>query len=73
MVARLMMKERIAAGQTYGKWDDVWIEHPEPTMNEPHKAMWWLTAKEWIDEDREVGTRPAPHREVHYPDGLTGP
>ena len=37
--ARLMMKERIAAGQTYGKWNDIWIEHPAPTINEPHKAM----------------------------------
>ena len=53
-VARLMMKDRIAAGQTYGQWDDVWIEHPEPTINEPHKAMSWLTAKEWIDEDRKA-------------------
>ena len=53
-----MMKERIAGGQTYGKWDDVWIEHPEPIMNEPHKAMSWLTAKEWIDEDRKADTDP---------------
>ena len=53
-VARLMMKERIAAGQTYGKWNDVWIEHPLPTINEPHKAMSWLTAKESIDEDRKA-------------------
>ena len=51
-VARLMMKERIAAGQTYGKWNDIWIEHPEPTINEPHKAMSWLTARESLDEDR---------------------
>ena len=53
-VPRLMMKERIAAGQTYGKWNDVWIEHPEPTINEPHKAMSWLTARESIDEDRKA-------------------
>ena len=53
-VARLMMKERIAAGQTYGKWNDVWIEHPEPTMNEPHKAMAWLTARESIGDDRKA-------------------
>ena len=49
-----MMMERIAAGQSYGKWNDVWIEHPEPTINEPHKAMSWLTAKEWLDEDRKI-------------------
>ena len=53
-VARLMMKEWIAAGQTYGKWDDEWIEHPLPTKNEPHKAMAWLTANEAVDEDRKV-------------------
>ena len=53
-VARLMMKEWITAGQTYGKWKDEWIEHPEPTMNEPHKAMSWLTAKESIDEERKI-------------------
>ena len=53
-VARLMMKEWITAGQTYGKWRDEWIEHPEPTMNEPHKAMSWLTAKESIDEERKI-------------------
>ena len=53
-VARLMMKERIAAGQTYGKWNDVWIEHPEPTINEPRKAMSWLTARESLDEDRKA-------------------
>ena len=53
-VARLMMKERIAAGQTYGKWNDIWIEHPEPTINEPHKAMAWLTARESVDEGRKA-------------------
>ena len=49
-----MMKERIAAGQTYGKWNDVWIEHSEPTINEPHKAMTWLSARPSRDEDRKA-------------------
>ena len=53
-VARRMMKERIEAGQSYGKWNDEWMEHPVPTMNEPHKAMSWLTAKESIDENRKA-------------------
>ena len=53
-VARLMMKERIAAAQTYGKWADEWVEHPTPTMSEPHKAVSWLTAKDSVDEDRMV-------------------
>ena len=53
-VARLMMKERIAGGQIYGKWSDAWVEHPTPTMSEPHKAVSWLTAKESVDEERMV-------------------
>ena len=47
-----MMKARIAEAQSYGKWADEWVEHPTPTMNEPHKAVSWLTAKASIDEDR---------------------
>ena len=44
-VARRMMKARIAVKQPKGKWQDEWIEHPLTTMNEPHKAMAWLTAR----------------------------
>ena len=51
-VARRMMKDRIRAGQSYGKWNDEWIVHPVPTMNEPNKAVSWLTARDSIDEDR---------------------
>ena len=53
-VARLMMKERIAAAQTCGKWADKWVEHPMPTRSEPHKAVSWLTAKDSVDVDRMV-------------------
>ena len=53
-VARRMMKARIAVKQPIGKWQDEWIEHPLPTMNEPHKAMAWLTAREDIEENRMV-------------------
>ena len=53
-VARRMMKDRIRAGQSYGKWNDEWIVHPVPTMNEPNKAVSWLTAKDSIDEDRKA-------------------
>ena len=52
-VARRLMKERIEARQKHGKWDDEWVEHPLPTLNEPHKAMAWLTADPGIDEDRK--------------------
>ena len=27
------------------------MEHPFPTMNKPHKAVFWLTANESIDEE----------------------
>ena len=53
-VARRMMKARIGERQKHGKWDDEWVEHPLPTLNEPHKAMSWLTPDISIDEDRKA-------------------
>ena len=53
-VARRLMKARIETRQKHGKWDDEWVEHPLPTLNEPHKAMAWLTADTAIDEDRKA-------------------
>ena len=53
-VARRMMKERIDASQSYGMWNDEWVDHPIPTMNEPHKAVAWLTANDSIDEERKA-------------------
>ena len=47
----IMMKQSLAAGRRYGKWDDEWFDHPNPTMNEPHKAMSWLTPDASLDED----------------------
>ena len=49
-----MMKVRIEERQKHGKWDDEWVEHPLPTLNEPHKAMSWLTPDPSIDEDRKA-------------------
>ena len=51
-VARRMMKERIAKREKHGKWDDEWVTHPLPTLNEPEKAMSWLTADSELDESR---------------------
>ena len=48
------MKTRIDMRQKHGKWDDEWVEHPLPTLNEPHKAMAWLTADTAIAEDRKA-------------------
>ena len=47
----ILMKRSLAAGQRHGKWNDLWFEHPNPTMNEPHKAMCWLTPDATLDED----------------------
>ena len=53
-VARRMMQVRIGERQRHGKWDDEWVEHPLPTLNEPHKAVSWLTPHPSIGEDRKV-------------------
>ena len=47
----VLMKRSLSAGQPYGKWNDNWFEHPNPTMNEPHKAMSWLTPDTGLGED----------------------
>ena len=47
----IMMKESLTAGHRHGKWHDEWFDHPNPTMNEPHKAMSWLTPDPALDED----------------------
>ena len=44
-LAREMMKEYIAEREKHGKWDDEWVIHPLPTINEPEKAMCWLTPR----------------------------
>ena len=51
----LMKRALAAAGQPYGQWDDRWFEHPHPSMNEPHKAMCWLTPDDSLDEDTVAG------------------
>ena len=53
-VIRHMMRARIAAGQSYGRWNDEWILHPVPTISEPHKAVSWLTSNESVDEERKI-------------------
>ena len=49
----IWMVRASAAGRPM-EWNDVWIEHPEPTINEPHKAMSWLTTRPSRDEDRKA-------------------
>ena len=47
----IMMKRSLADGHCHGKWNDEWFDHPNPSMNEPHKAMSWLTPDPALDED----------------------
>ena len=49
-----MMKEYIAEREKHGRWDDEWVIHPLPTINEPQKAMCWLTPKPELDDDRKA-------------------
>ena len=43
--AKLLLTQRLENAAAYGKWQDRWVEHPIPTMNEPHKAVCWLTKR----------------------------
>jgi transposase-like protein len=46
-----VLKSRIAAARTIGKWNDRWVFHPQATMSEPEKAMCHLTDLGDYDED----------------------
>ena len=50
----IMMKKSLEAGSQHGKWHDLWFQHPSPTMNEPHKAMCWLTPDDTLDADAKA-------------------
>ena len=50
----IMMKRSLETGSQHGKWHDLWFDHPNPTMNEPHKAMCWLTPDDALDADAKV-------------------
>ncbi len=41
----LLMHDRIKAAADIGKWKDKWVTHPIPSMNEPDKAVCWLTER----------------------------
>lgn len=47
----LLMHDRIDAAAHIGKWKDKWVTHPIPSMNEPDKAVCWLTEKNDQDYD----------------------
>lgn len=47
----LLMHDRIKAAAHIGKWKDKWVTHPMPSMNEPEKAVCWLTERDDQDYD----------------------
>ena len=49
-----MMKKSLEAGSEHGKWHVPQVVHPNPTMNEPHKAMCWLTPDDSLDADTKA-------------------
>jgi hypothetical protein len=50
-VELLLIKQRLAAMVTHGKWQDKWLTHPFPTMSEPEKTVCYLTDYSDYDED----------------------
>lgn len=42
-VLQRMMLAQLRTATPYGKWRDLWVDHPAPTLNEPRKAVCWLT------------------------------
>ena len=52
--ALLMMIHNIETAAAYGKWQDRWFHHPVPTMNEPEKAVCWLTQRDAGFDSRTV-------------------
>lgn len=50
-VKLLLIKQRIASMDEFGKWKDKWLEHPFPDMSEPEKSICYLTDYGDYDED----------------------
>lgn len=46
-----LIKERLAAMTSIGKWSDRWLLHPFPSMSEPEKAVCYLTDLDSYDQD----------------------
>ena len=53
-VSRAMMQAQFDDGTVYGKWKDVWYDHPLPTMNEPNKAVCALTPLDGVPDERKA-------------------
>ena len=53
-VSRAMMQAQFDDGTVYGKWKDVWYDHPLPTMNEPNKAVCALTPLDGVPDEHKA-------------------
>lgn len=42
-VIAVCMKQNIIEARKLGPWQDEWVKHPLPRMDEPEKALCWLT------------------------------
>ena len=49
-----MMIEAFRRSHKHGKWGDKWVAHPLPTMNEPEKAVSWMTPDDSLDERQKA-------------------
>lgn len=50
-----LMNDHMKAAAHIGKWKDKWVTHPMPSMNEPDKAVCWLTER--ADQDYDDMTK----------------
>ena len=51
---RRMLKVLSEGGAQHGKWRDTWYKHPLVTLNEPEKAVSWMTPTDQIDDTRKA-------------------
>ena len=53
-LARRMMLAAMREGHRIGKWSDDWVRHPFPTMNEPKKAVSWMTPDNALGDNEKA-------------------
>ena len=53
-LARRMMLAAMRERHPVGKWSDEWVRHPLPTMNEPKKAVSWMTPDDSLSDNERA-------------------
>ena len=53
-LARRMMIAAMREEHQIGKWSDKWVRHPLPTMNEPKKAVSWMTPDDSLGDNEKA-------------------